>query len=600
MLGLALGRGHGRYATRVPQHEGGRRPIPLGKALGGRWDAVPFRPARGPRRPRSSHHLPPRKAPSRRPALCFVFRARSRAVASSAASAARRWSPCRSPVRLHGHRHRPPRVQVRAGRRLRRGRASRYARYSWSRSRPQPFSMSRGSPALDTLYPGAAPIALPLTLQNPNSIPIVVTELRVAVAADPTGCDSATNLELVRRTRRAPTRSRSRPDGSAAVPSTGVCGPDDPASQPALESGRLPSDAVPAHLLRIGARVRRPASEDRPAARSRRAMTCSAAGARSPTSRRPAKALPGRRQQPDQTGDLNPRRRRRRVGDPDLGRGDPAEAGTVTYYVTRDGEPVAGTCPTTTAADERHHLHRQRSRSGHPLLHGHRRLAHVDRGKRAQAATVTVGAAAGLSRSPPSTTTPVAGAGDNLTITAQDASATPSPPTTGSKSLTFSGASGEPRRQRADGHQLPRDRRSRSARRPRSTSSPAWRPPRAPKRRDAPLQERGGEHQSRRRRDLTAAPLTVTVAVRHAAETRPDGLDRDSRRRRRVTLTITAQDIYGNTATAYTGSKNLTFSGALASPAGNAPTVTNASNTAIPFGTATADHLRLRRAARGR
>jgi hypothetical protein len=54
-----------------------------------------------------------------------------------------------------------------------------------------------------------------------------------------------------------------------------------------------------------------------------------------------------------------------------------------------------------------------------------------------------------------------------------------------------------------------------------------------------------------------------------------------------VNLTITAQDSFGNTATSYAGSKSLTFSGALASPGGNAPTVTNASGTAVAFGTAT-------------
>lgn len=54
------------------------------------------------------------------------------------------------------------------------------------------------------------------------------------------------------------------------------------------------------------------------------------------------------------------------------------------------------------------------------------------------------------------------------------------------------------------------------------------------------------------------------------------------------TLTIAAQDTYGNTATGYTGAKNLTFSGASASPSGAAPTVANSSGTAISFGSATA------------
>jgi hypothetical protein len=53
-------------------------------------------------------------------------------------------------------------------------------------------------------------------------------------------------------------------------------------------------------------------------------------------------------------------------------------------------------------------------------------------------------------------------------------------------------------------------------------------------------------------------------------------------------LTTTAQDAYGNTATGYTGSKNLTFAGATASPSGAQPTVVNAAGTAVNFGAATA------------
>lgn len=53
-------------------------------------------------------------------------------------------------------------------------------------------------------------------------------------------------------------------------------------------------------------------------------------------------------------------------------------------------------------------------------------------------------------------------------------------------------------------------------------------------------------------------------------------------------VTTTAQDVYGNTATTYTGSKNITFAGASASPSGTLPTVVNASNVATSFGSPTA------------
>lgn len=53
-------------------------------------------------------------------------------------------------------------------------------------------------------------------------------------------------------------------------------------------------------------------------------------------------------------------------------------------------------------------------------------------------------------------------------------------------------------------------------------------------------------------------------------------------------LTITAQDTNDATVTTYTGSRNLTFSGASASPNATAPTVVNSSGTATAFGSATA------------
>ena len=51
-------------------------------------------------------------------------------------------------------------------------------------------------------------------------------------------------------------------------------------------------------------------------------------------------------------------------------------------------------------------------------------------------------------------------------------------------------------------------------------------------------------------------------------------------------LNVSAQDTYGNVVPSYTGVKSLTFSGAVASPAGNIPTVTNSSGEAIAFATA--------------
>jgi hypothetical protein len=54
-----------------------------------------------------------------------------------------------------------------------------------------------------------------------------------------------------------------------------------------------------------------------------------------------------------------------------------------------------------------------------------------------------------------------------------------------------------------------------------------------------------------------------------------------------VSLTITARDAAGEKVTTFTGSHEITFAGAQASPEGKAATVSNLSGTAIPFGTAT-------------
>ena len=53
-------------------------------------------------------------------------------------------------------------------------------------------------------------------------------------------------------------------------------------------------------------------------------------------------------------------------------------------------------------------------------------------------------------------------------------------------------------------------------------------------------------------------------------------------------LTITAQDENNATVTTYSGSHNLAFTGASASPGGTSPTVSNSSGTAVAFGSTTA------------
>jgi hypothetical protein len=202
------------------------------------------------------------------------------------------------------------------------------------------------------------------------------------------------------------------------------------------------------------------------------------------------------------------------------------------------------------------------------------------------AVTVAPGAASKITLSAASTT-PAAGAADNLTTTAFDAYGNVATAYTGSKSLTFSTAAASP-----------------SGEVPTVTDSSgvatAIGSPTAIVFTDGvasasgtgngvmKLYKSGSTSLKVSDGTFTSATITVTVAAAtavrltlSAASTTPVAAASDN-------LTITALDTYGNTATAYTGAKNLTFAGATASPSGAAPTIANSSGTAVAFGTVTA------------
>ena len=86
----------------------------------------------------------------------------------------------------------------------------------------------------------------------------------------------------------------------------------------------------------------------------------------------------------------------------------------------------------------------------------------------------------------------------------------------------------------------------------------------------------------------TPTALTVTVAAAAAAKLVLSSSTATPVAATGFNLTTTAQDVYGNTATSYAGAKNITFAGATASPSGAQPTVVSSGNTAVNFGTATA------------
>jgi hypothetical protein len=190
LAGLVLAAATAAYATAMPQHDGGETRDSLGKALGGSLgrDAVSTGPR--PAAPAIVAH-PPAVSTSAR--TLFRFRVPREASRSECKLDRRRWHACGSPVTY---------TSIAIGRHLFRVRAivadgrSRASRYAWKRVETKPFSVIPELSGLEPLYPGAAPIELPLRIANPNPVPIVVTALRVAVASDPTDCDSDSNLEL--------------------------------------------------------------------------------------------------------------------------------------------------------------------------------------------------------------------------------------------------------------------------------------------------------------------------------------------------------------------------------------------------------------------
>ena len=155
------------------------------------------------------------------------------------------WAVCRSPVTYQGL---APgshvfRVKVHSARRP----LSRSGKAIWLVVEPREFSITPLFSGLDRLYPGAPAVQLPVRLDNPNPLPIVVTEVRVSVTRDPGGCDPATNLELL-PAGLSPASPLTLPaGGSASIPSPGVDAPairmlDLPFSQDACQGAGFAID----------------------------------------------------------------------------------------------------------------------------------------------------------------------------------------------------------------------------------------------------------------------------------------------------------------------------------------------------------------------
>ena len=261
----------------------------------------------------------------------------------------------------------------------------------------------------------------------------------------------------------------------------------------------------------------------------------------------------------------------------------PPGVGAVTYSVSRDGKAAGGTCAAVLSVT---------SCSDSGVAAGTHEYAITVKWRSWTAAgpgkVVTV-KAAGVEHLVlgAASTAPAVGASDNLTITAVDASGDTLTGYTGAHNIVFSGAVASPSGKQptvADnggkavnfGSNTPLNFSSGVA-----TVSGS---------KNGVMKIYAGGAAEIRVSDgtlKTEVPLSVVVAPGAAsalslgaATTTPVAGEADA-------LTVAAIDTYGNTATSYSGSHALTYSGASASPGGNTPTVSDASGNEVAFGTAT-------------
>lgn len=239
LLGLALAAVTAAYASNVPGHDGGHVGGFLGRSVGGAEGrgAVSTGPRLSP--PTIVAHPPPVSTSA---GAFFRFTIPRMASRSECSLDRRRWQACRLSATY---------AAIAIGRHLFRVRAvaadgrRRASRFVWRRVETKPFSVIPNLAGLEALYPGAAPSALPLRIANPNPVPIVVTALRVAVARDPAGCDSAANLALAQSNISSRMPLRIPAGRTIGVPSKGILAPtirlrDLPVNQDGCQSVSFP------------------------------------------------------------------------------------------------------------------------------------------------------------------------------------------------------------------------------------------------------------------------------------------------------------------------------------------------------------------------
>lgn len=122
---------------------------------------------------------------------------------------------------------------------------SKPARFRWQVLEPKDFSITPQLGGLGALYPGAPAQALPLTITNPNPVPIFVTSLQVRATADPPGCGSTENLVLSGSSASSTTPLEVPAGASVSLPAPNASAPsiqlrDLPVSQDACQRAQFP------------------------------------------------------------------------------------------------------------------------------------------------------------------------------------------------------------------------------------------------------------------------------------------------------------------------------------------------------------------------
>ena len=155
----------------------------------------------------------------------------------------RSWTACQAPVgfsKLPVGSHSFSVRLIAAG-----GRHGRASRFRWRVLEPMDFSIAPQLAGLGALYPGAPAQALPLTISNPNPVPILVTSLTASATASPLGCNSAENLILFGSSASSASPIKVPANGSVRLPGPGISAPaiqlrDLPVSQDSCQGAQFP------------------------------------------------------------------------------------------------------------------------------------------------------------------------------------------------------------------------------------------------------------------------------------------------------------------------------------------------------------------------